>query len=265
MAYNQFNDRLFEGSLPPVIFTVQRKPGVMGYFAGDRWSDTQGCIVSEIAINPSYIASSRLIEVMQTLVHEMVHCWQHFHGNPGRKYYHNLEWAKKMIEVGLMPSSTGEPGGKITGQFMGDYILEDGCFLKVFTELEAKQELRLAWVDRKALPRLYEPVIAGLAPDTKTANILATKGAEVGSADNMRTLIATNADSDSYQVRMPVISAVTEGNQLLPNSLHLHEAPKKKTRIRYQCPGCDVIVYGRPKLNLMCGDCNCHFEGELII
>ncbi len=267
-AYDQFNNRLFEGVLPPVIFTVQRKPGVMGYFAGDRWSDAGGSIVSEIAINPSYIASSRLIEVMQTLVHEMVHCWQHFHGNPGRKYYHNLEWARKMIDVGLMPSSTGEPGGKITGQFMGDYILKDGRFLKVFAELEIEQTLCLSWVDRRALPRLYEPVIAGPSP---TENV-ATGGGSTHAAEESNTqqnlAVDTALCSEFSEVQAalhetpPTASHYSEGSRLLPGDLHILETPKRKTRSRYECPSCHVVVYGRPKLNLNCGDCNCRFDTD---
>lgn len=267
-AYDQFNAHLFEGVLPPVIFTVQRKPGVMGYFAGDRWSDVSGSIVSEIAINPSYIASSRLIEVMQTLVHEMVHCWQHFHGNPGRKYYHNLEWARKMIDVGLMPSSTGEPGGKMTGQFMGDYILKDGRFLKVFSELEAEKTLSLNWVDRRALPRLYEPVIAGpgstenIAPGDNSARVAQEVNAQQNSTLDIALFSALSEEQAALHETLPVATRYTEGSRLLPGDLHILETPKRKTRSRYECPSCHVIVYGRPKLNLNCGDCNCRFDSD---
>ena len=41
---------------------------------------------------------------------------------PGRTGYHNREWASKMLEVGLVPSDTGQPGGKQTGQHMTHYI-----------------------------------------------------------------------------------------------------------------------------------------------
>ena len=143
IAFEHFNCALFHSKLEKVIFTVQRQKGVMGYFAPDRWGNIKGRKCHEIAINPSYIANSRLIEVMQTLVHEMVHCWQHCFGTPGRVYYHNKEWAFKMIEIGLMPSSTGEPGGSITGQHMGDYIIDGGQFLKSFLNLETDKIFNL--------------------------------------------------------------------------------------------------------------------------
>jgi hypothetical protein len=45
--------------------------------------------------------------ILSTLVHEMVHVWQETYGNPSRRGYHNRQWAEKMREVGLQPSSTG--------------------------------------------------------------------------------------------------------------------------------------------------------------
>ena len=59
-------------------------------------------------------------------MHEMVHVWQHAHGKPGARGYHNKEWAAKMKAIGLQPSSTGMVGGKETGQRMMDYIIPGG-------------------------------------------------------------------------------------------------------------------------------------------
>ena len=84
---------------------------------------------------------------MKTLVHEMVHSWQHHHGTPSRAGYHNKQWADKMEEVGLTPSSTGKPGGKRVGQSMSDYATEGGVFLSVFDELIA-EGFALTWHDR---------------------------------------------------------------------------------------------------------------------
>ncbi len=62
------------------------------------------------------------------LVHELCHLWQHHHGKPARGRYHNREWARKMIEVGLVPSDTGRPAGRQTGDSMNHYIREGGPF-----------------------------------------------------------------------------------------------------------------------------------------
>ena len=37
----------------------------------------------------------------------MTHHWQQCFGSPSRNGYHNMQWARKMVEVGLMPSATG--------------------------------------------------------------------------------------------------------------------------------------------------------------
>src|SRR5262249_25641253 len=51
--------------------------------------------------------------------------------------YHDRQWARKMIELGLMPSSTGMAGGKITGSHMQHYIIVDGPFSRTFSALAA--------------------------------------------------------------------------------------------------------------------------------
>jgi hypothetical protein len=56
--------------------------------------------------------------------------WQHHRGSPSRNAYHNKEWAAKMREVGLVPSSTGKPGGKETGQSVSHYVKSGGAFAR---------------------------------------------------------------------------------------------------------------------------------------
>ena len=65
----------------------------------------------------------------------MAHQWQRHHGKPSRTGYHNKEWAAKMIEVGLVPSSTGEIGGKQVGQHMTHYIADGGAFAQACADL----------------------------------------------------------------------------------------------------------------------------------
>ena len=70
-----------------------------------------------------------------TLVHEMVHLWQEDYGNLFSSRYHNRQWAQKMEEIGLMPSSTGLPDGKKTGNRMTHYIIHGGPFVEAFHRL----------------------------------------------------------------------------------------------------------------------------------
>lgn len=58
--------------------------------------------------------------------HEMAHVRQQTHGSPPRSSYHDRQWAAKMKEIGLQPSTTGEPGGIEAGQSVTHYIIPGG-------------------------------------------------------------------------------------------------------------------------------------------
>lgn len=130
-AYDHLNARLFDGELPDVIITLNRKRGAAGYFSPERFVETEtGEVVHEIALNPdTFTETVTAKKVLSTLAHEMTHLWQNEFGdkNP-RKAYHNREWADKMEDIGLMPSSTGREGGSRTGQKMTHYVIEEGPF-----------------------------------------------------------------------------------------------------------------------------------------
>jgi len=128
-AYDWFNTQLFENALPPCLITFQRKARTLGYFANDRFEHRAGAgTTDELALNPDTFRSRSDKEILSTVVHEMVHCWQRHFGNVGRRGYHNKEWAARMVSVGLMPTDTGEAGGKTTGQSVTHYIITGGAF-----------------------------------------------------------------------------------------------------------------------------------------
>jgi hypothetical protein len=128
-----FNQELFGGKLPSCLYTLVRKRGVCGYFGADFFEGidaaTEGKKLSEIALNPALISKATLLEVLQTIVHEKCHQYQGLFGTPGKRGYHNKEFAAIMTMVGLQASDTGQPGGKATGQNMADYAIEGGVFL----------------------------------------------------------------------------------------------------------------------------------------
>ena len=148
-AIDFMNRELFDSKLPPCLLTLQRKKGCMGYFSTKRYISTDGSgnEIDEIAINPSLVGSHGIIEVLQTLVHEQCHQWQYSYGNPSHRAYHNREWADKMESVGLIPSHTGKPGGKKTGQKMADYPAENGLFIEVARQL-INDKFNIPWSDR---------------------------------------------------------------------------------------------------------------------
>jgi SprT-like family len=118
-AFDHFSAVLFDGKLPDVFITYQRKAHSVGYFSPDRFSSRIAKFGRhELALNPDGFIGQTDEQVCQTLVHEQVHVWQHVFGKPSGRGYHNKEWAAKMKAIGLQPSSTGMVGGKETGQRM---------------------------------------------------------------------------------------------------------------------------------------------------
>lgn len=137
-AYAVFNERLFNGELPDLLITYQRKAGSCGYYSPGRFERRDGSgRVPELALNPSVFKQQTDMEILQTLGHEMAHHWQWTLGQPSRTGYHNQEWAEKMEAMGLMPSHTGQPGGRKLGQKMADYVMPGGLFEAVCKELLA--------------------------------------------------------------------------------------------------------------------------------
>jgi predicted SprT family Zn-dependent metalloprotease len=132
-AFNLFNKKLFDNKLPTAIITLQRKQSCLGYYSPERFENKSNkkTTKDEIAMNPEHFVRKDK-EILATLAHEMCHQWQHHFGiRKSRTVYHNREWADKMEEIGLIPSNTGEPGGKRTGQKMTHYIDPKGRFIEI--------------------------------------------------------------------------------------------------------------------------------------
>jgi predicted SprT family Zn-dependent metalloprotease len=131
------NKKLFSGSLLPCLITMQRHSKAYGYFAGERFANTSDPteVTDEIALNPAHFANRPAEQVLSTLAHEMTHLWQHHFGKRPRAGYHDRQWAAKMREIGLIPTATGEIGGKETGQKVSHMIDPQGPFAKAVATL----------------------------------------------------------------------------------------------------------------------------------
>ncbi len=137
-AFDFFNAELFGGDLRQPIFAYQYRTKSHGYFFSDRFSiRREGSGVHEITLNPDHFIDRSDAEILSTLVHEMCHHWQEDYGKPSGNGYHNKEWARKMKEVGLQPSTTGEPGGKETGRPIFHYIIPNGVYAQAYAKLKA--------------------------------------------------------------------------------------------------------------------------------
>jgi hypothetical protein len=145
-AYDFFNAELFAGALPHLLVTLQRHARAKGYFSPERFSGrlNDKIAVHELALNPDCFTGRTDEEILSTLAHEMTHVWQQTWGRPPRRAYHDRQWAAKMKEIGLQPSTTGELGGKETGQSVTHYILAAGSYAKAYAKLKARG-FRLHW------------------------------------------------------------------------------------------------------------------------
>lgn len=177
-AWTYFNERLFEGQLSNCLLNFSRHARAMGFFSPERWS--KGEIKShEISLNPDVLGRP-VIETMGTLVHEMVHQWQQEFGTPPRRCYHDREWAAKMEDVGLIPSSTGQPGGRKSGQRMTHYIDPSGRFQQAFDAMPA--EFLIPWRSQAASAASKSP------RNSKTKYTCGRCGAALWGKDSLQVL-----------------------------------------------------------------------------
>lgn len=231
-AFDHFNETLFNSELAPPLFTFQRERRTYGYCSRQRFvSRSNGEFVDEIAINPSYFAIRSIRDTLSTLVHEMVHQWQNKYGKPGRRGYHNKEWAEKMELIGLMPSNNGEPGGKKTGEQMTHYII-CGASFDLSCEALLTTEFTLSWLDRYPAER---PALS--EPAARTIDELTTGAAEDPD------LAKKYLDLDE----LPEISGV-----VLPST----ETINRSNRDKYYCDECAGQVWSKPGMLLFCGGRN---------
>jgi len=245
-AYEYFNRRLFDGELPPCIITYQRNKRVMGYVSRARWVNAENRAIDELALNPEYFAGWPIQELMSTLCHEQCHLMQ-LHspeGKPGRRGYHNQQFAKIMRSIGLQASTTGRPGGKSTGEQMDHYILADGPFINACEEL-ISSGFRLTWLDRYPVSRAPQPL-----------RIYDENG--VSTVDDVMTLHVDGGDMSVADVAAALLAGVSSGAIAMPDTDKDPDYPpalKKPTRKKYRCDGCNMQLWGKPLLNVACGDC----------
>lgn len=219
-AFDHFNATLFAGALSLPLFTLQREKRTFGYHSQKRFVERgTGQIVDEIAMNPSYFAIRSIPQTLSTLVHEMVHQWQFHFGKPGRGNYHNKEWADKMEQVGLIPSNTGEPGGKRTGDRMTHYILQGGAFDRSCDQLLTRA-YTLSWLDR--FPPMRPQDVGGVGDPA------VEDGQDI-------------FEPDDVEIEIPGV--------VFPPA----EPEERSNRQKYVCPQCSAQAWGKPGLHLWCG------------
>lgn len=234
-AYDTFNEKLFDGQLPGCLITLQReRRNSYGYYSQKRWVSRSGTFADEIALNPNHFAVTPLLESLQTLAHEMAHQWQTLYGKPGRRGYHNREFATLMGRIGLQASATGKPGGKTTGESMSDYPIAGGKFLAVVEEMLA-QGFTIDWMDR------FPPhAIVSLATHHAAAPV--DLGAVISPALAAASVPLPVATLASLSVRTDLVAAAASS-----------------TRTKYTC-ACGTNIWGRRGILATCNECRSDFS-----
>lgn len=264
-AYDLLNDRLFAGSLPGALITLNRTGRSFGHLSPKRFARRDGMVTDEINLNPLYFATRPVEDTLSTLAHEQCHQWREYNGKPPRRAYHDQMWAQRMIEIGLQPSSTGSPGGKTVGEKMSHYIMPEGEFIQVCKELLTHTS-GIVWFDR--YPQVsrkdytYAGTIAVPAAHAKAARVEGS--VEIGGG-------CSDVETESGPlVEVPVFSAspVDAGLDVAhvqqPGTARILPGGKTNAsnRTTYSCGGCNPRqnIWGKPGMNVICGDCRSKFS-----
>lgn len=239
--YNYYNENLFDNELKMPIIVITRKKNVFGYFSFQRWRDSLSRPVDEIALNPQMFTKYPITEICQTIVHEMCHQWQYQYGTPTRSGYHNTEWSQKMQIIGLMPSSTGKPGGTMLGQKMADYPIDDGIFIKhteklLLTEIFQKLYYENVKDDNNEIEVVETLIIEESDPEEVVTS--------ENSSDDFLELLERNGKKNAK-----------ENKPKCMDLNYLQTQNEKKLKVKYTCEICDTNVWGKPDLSIICGSC----------
>jgi SprT-like family len=215
-----FNLRLFDLRLPPTIFTLNGDIKALGHFRHENWTSKDGGAASEIILNPDLFAFRSWIELLITIAHQQCHLMRCIERDKSRPNYHNKRWSKLMEGIGLIPTSTGKPGGSKTGQNISEYLDPNGKFLQCCVEL------------------MGENIIFPLT------------GVRAESKQTLPEI--TIPESIEKSIRNRLLSRVG----VLKDDSKKEGQDKSKLKIKYSCPSCKNSAWGKPSLRILCANCD---------
>lgn len=135
-----------------------------------------------------------------------------------------------MISIGRMPSNTGKPGGKKTGQQMMEYPIDGGLFIEPCKGLVKNQEFDQLWHDRTT--------------NIKLLNInLSEEQEEIAdnySSEDQNTLRILYS---SFSIESPIV-----------------KVSGADSKSKYHCFNCNINLWRKPYLHIICGICEEEFE-----
>ena len=107
---------------------------------------------------------------------------------------------------------------------MSHYIVSEGAFDIAYREL-FKEEAQIPWMDRR--PAIVTDYLLTLI-------------------DKLGTLLTDSGDNKTNTDDPPLILLPTPASK-----------PNKSNRLKYTCPNCKTSVWGKPDLNILCGNDEC--------
>lgn len=282
-AFRFFNERLFDGRLQPSLITLRARGRTNGYFSSERFVHADGRRSHEIALNPEMFACFTIERSLSTLVHEQVHQIQFQDGTASRRGYHNTDWADRMEAIGLMPSTTGRPGGARTGEMVTHYLIPGGRFLVAVREL-LDDSFRARWADRFVTVPRQEWLAAEGEGEDPTAATASSTGADpdpeaptavvphgVSMAVWPRQEEGREATGREFGEDESCPAAATEPMLAATGCQPGGEPPVAATnpmafvfgrtarvdnsKTKFVCGGCRAAAWGKRSLKLVCGDC----------
>lgn len=290
-AYDFLNTELFEGRLPETLITLQRQHASYGYFSANQFVNMveNGETTHEIALNPIYFVVRSIPETLSVLAREMVtlDLLVNSTSTPPRRRYRNKEWADACEAIGLMPSDTGKPGGKRTGDSVETYIIEGGLF-DLATSRLMDTAFKLSWVDRYppqmppdevqslVLSETTGSTAQDLAPaedaQSSLENLIAGDsekgGARSGASDDEQEhqhdpktnafapALNTPSATSGKEVDAPKMKvfAHAQADQLAHFGIEQRQVSKNLSKSKFQCPHkqCKGNAWGRQALRFWC-------------
>ena len=168
-----------------------------------------------------------------------------------------------METVGLVPSATGKPGGKKTGERVSDYVLYGGPFYHAALAL-IESGFKLGWIDRLPVrnfsptPDIYDEQGAPVLSDGDSAIDAPDRS---GSKDRESVSGFTQVVGSGLLTGTSAELGCSDHSEAGSEFLPIQPTVSQPTRTRYTCR-CDNKVWGKPKLNIRCEDCSQRYEAS---
>ena len=119
---DRFNTQFSLNLTTPAIGLAKLPSHTLGHY---RSVPNAFGIDDEVVISLCHLDRS-LAEILRTLLHEMLHQWQHHHGHPSKNAHHNDEFRAKAMALGIPTNKRGHSLGVVAGSPFDQLVQEMG-------------------------------------------------------------------------------------------------------------------------------------------